>query len=732
MTAEIPDDPRLVQATQEYLEQLEAGRKPDHAAFLSRYPDLKEPLAACLDGLDLLRRANPNGLRSERGAAASIASPADVLPGTPIGDFQIVGEIGRGGMGIVYEAVQLSLGRRVALKVLPFAATFDPKQLQRFQNEARAAAQLHHTNIVPVYAVGCERGIHFYAMQLIKGHSLAQVIQQLRQAVGRAAPEEKSTVVPALTGSAAGAAPGPVPQGSTVLSTQRANKRREFFRTIARSVVQAAEALDYAHHMGVVHRDIKPGNLLIDELERLWVTDFGLAQFHSEDGLTQTGDVLGTLRYMSPEQAAGRWIVLDHRSDIYSLGATLYELATLEPLFPGRNRQELLQQVLHEEPRPPRAVEPTVPVELETIILKAVSKDPGDRYATSKDLAADLGRFLDDKPVLARRPSLFERARKWSRRHPSMVGAALVILLLVTGGLLVNNRMITLEQARTADRARDAEDQFRLARRSVDELIQIADEELADNPQMEGLRKRLLDSALTYYQEFIAQRRKDPKSQADLEATRDRVKKILADLASLQGAGQHYLLGEASVLEDLGLSPDQRSRMKELMQSLSLKRDERFRESGRMNPEERSRRARADEASVAQLLSPEQLARLGQIALQSEGPPAFFKPDVAAALKLTAEQKESITTIAMETYFGRNEGRRPWPSEYGSPEKTFTDRTRSAMDRIQAQLSDVQRKRWNELMGEPFKGVLPVRFKGPPGLGGPPAWIQKRDEPRKP
>ncbi|MCI0639208.1 MAG: protein kinase [Gemmataceae bacterium] len=183
-TAELPDDPRLMQAVQEYLAELEAGKRPSRHDILRRYPDLAQPLAQCLDGLDLVHKAALSE-PSAPGRPSPLAESAEALAANPLGDFKIVREIGRGGMGIVYEAVQLSLGRRVALKVLPFAATLDAKHLQRFRNEAQAAAQLHHTNIVPVYAVGAERGVHFYAMQLIEGQSLADVIRDMRRQTGR-------------------------------------------------------------------------------------------------------------------------------------------------------------------------------------------------------------------------------------------------------------------------------------------------------------------------------------------------------------------------------------------------------------------------------------------------------------------------------------------------------------------------------------------------------------------
>jgi tetratricopeptide (TPR) repeat protein len=349
-------------------------------------------------------------------------------------------------MGVVYEAEQVSLGRRVALKVLPLAGTLDPRRLQRFHNEARAAACLHHTNIVPVYAVGQEQGVHFYAMQLIEGQTLAAVLAELRlQADGGGAGKdlagghgEATTAYPPPPG-AAEAAGSTAPQAA--LSTAGGVTSKEYVRSVARLGAQAAEALDYAHQLGVVHRDVKPGNLMVDGRGQLWVADFGLAQFRQEgaESLTLTGDLVGTVRYMSPEQALAKRVVIDHRTDVYSLGATLYELLTLRPVFDGADRQELLRQIAFDEPRPPRRVNRALPQELDTVLLKALAKNPAERYATAQELADDLRRFLDDRPILARRPNLIQRARKWARRHKGLVrtAAALTFLVLVVGGALL-------------------------------------------------------------------------------------------------------------------------------------------------------------------------------------------------------------------------------------------------------------------------------------------------------
>jgi tetratricopeptide (TPR) repeat protein len=372
----------------------------------------------------------------------------------PLGDFRIVRVIGRGGMGIVYEAEQMSLGRRVALKVLPFAAALDDKHLQRFKNEAQAAASLHHQNIVPVYFVGCDRGVHYYAMQFIDGRTLAAMIADLRQFAGlgeeetghadkpvhgstqlaAAGSEQKENVSITFAPGTDSAAATPVPAN---LPTERSITSHGYFRTVANLGVQAAEALEHAHQMGVVHRDIKPANLLVDGRGNLWITDFGLAQIQEDTRLTRTGDLLGTLRYMSPDQALGKRLPLDPRTDVYSLGVTLYEMLTLQPVFGGKNRQELLQQITFDEPSPPRRLNPAIPGDLETIVLKACAKNANERYASAHELAQDLRRFLEDRPIHARRPTLIQRTRKWTRRHRPMVMAGTLVCaaaILIAGG----------------------------------------------------------------------------------------------------------------------------------------------------------------------------------------------------------------------------------------------------------------------------------------------------------
>jgi serine/threonine protein kinase len=230
------------------------------------------------------------------------------------------------------------------------------------------------------------------------------------------------------------------------IATERSWQSASYVRGVARLGIQAAEALEHAHQLGVVHRDIKPANLLLDGRQNLWITDFGLAQLRGDSRLTMSGDLLGTLRYMSPEQALARRVVVDHRTDVYSLGVTLYELLTLEPAFGGEDRQEILRRIAFEEPKPPRRWNKSIPPELETIVLKAMEKNPADRYATAQELAEDLERFLRDEPIKARRPNPVQRARKWARRHPSIMASALVALVLAVVALSVSNLLIGSRQ----------------------------------------------------------------------------------------------------------------------------------------------------------------------------------------------------------------------------------------------------------------------------------------------
>lgn len=375
----------LVRILDQYLDDLQAGRAPDKGQLIQEHPDLALELENCLAGIEFVHGA---------------ARPAAAAP-TELGDFRLLHEVGHGGMGVVYEAEQISLKRKVALKVLRFGVSPDPGVAQRFQREAETVAHLHHTNIVPIHAVGCENGVQYYAMQFIEGRSLATVLGNF---------ERTST--------------------GTTEGTD--------FRQIAGWILQAAEALAYAHQRGVIHRDIKPSNLILDPEGTVWLTDFGLAKRADEITITAAGVMLGTPRYMSPEQAAAARQPVDHRTDIYSLGATFYELTTGMPVFDSQTPLGVITQILNAEPVSPRSLQVKLPRDLETIILKCLAKEPSRRYQCARDLADDLRAFLENRPIRARRTSVYERAKRWGKKHQrstvvSAVTAAISLLLIVFG-----------------------------------------------------------------------------------------------------------------------------------------------------------------------------------------------------------------------------------------------------------------------------------------------------------
>jgi len=375
------------------------GERPQPEDYQTRFPELDPDWLA---GAVL-----PPIETQEKPLDAGAAAAAEKNNGKRLGDFEIIRELGRGGMGVVYEALQISLKRKVALKVLSAGLGLTPKAVQRFRREAEAAAKLHHTNIVPVYATGEQGGTHFYAMELIEGPSLDQVVRQIKASGGRQPPDTASHPGADAPRSPELETTGPYVSESSkmqALSTSSLSSVSRYFDTVGRMIAEVAYALEYAHQQGIIHRDIKPSNLLLSPAHRLSVNDFGLARMLEQPGMTMTGEFVGTPAYMSPEQITAGRTPLDHRTDIYSLGATLYELLTLHPPFLGERRDQLLAQILPKEPKAPRKMSPRVPVDLETICLKAMEKDPDRRYQTAGELAEDLRRYVNRFAISARRP----------------------------------------------------------------------------------------------------------------------------------------------------------------------------------------------------------------------------------------------------------------------------------------------------------------------------------------
>ena len=740
---------RLAELILQYIDAIEMGNPIDRTRFIQSNPEFRNELEQFFASRDqvegvaaALRKTAysdwDNPFYPSPFGSANPHKPGEAVPPSTandslgqLGDFRLMREIGRGGMGIVYEAEQISLQRRIALKVLPFAAAIDAKHVQRFRNEALAAGMLNHAHIVPVYSVGNERGVHYYSMQLVDGQSLASLIAELCQqkkknsgpnrvdpgSSGPSDPARKQTIhtdkLPheqdRVDTIVAGASETRVLFQKNQ-SSRPSNQNGEYYRNTAKLMQQAAGALQHAHESGIVHRDIKPANLLVDSGGQIHITDFGLAQIRSQVGLTRTGDTPGTLRYMSPEQAAGKQTIVDHRTDIYSLGATFYELLTLSPIFEGHDVQELLTQVFDSQPKPLRSLDKSIPVELETIILKAINKSPEDRYATAGDLSADLNRYLSNQPILAKRPSAIDRARKWARRHPSAVIASLVALLFVSTISITAFVLIDGAYHRERLRANEAEAQFQLARRSIDELVRVSEEELAYNPAAESARRHLLTSVLSYYQEFLERSRDTPQAQEGLEEASSRVKTILNGLGALRAKGQIKLLGKAAVATDLRLSEEQQKKASELLDRVEGLWQETFRDIGTISAAELERRyieqSRLNEADLKAMLSPTQLQRLYQLDLQADVAAAFREPEVNARLRITENQRDQIRTIEqreMALWRANHQPKVPGTRAESPIKDPKPGLTKNA--KILELLTTEQRIAWRELTGTPLNDI---------------------------
>jgi serine/threonine protein kinase/tetratricopeptide (TPR) repeat protein len=647
----------LNQLGEEFAARYRRGERPALQEYIDRHPELAEEIREFFPAMVEMEQVKE---AREKVAEPPATGPLPALE--RLGDYRILREIGRGGMGVVYEAEQLSLGRHVALKVLPRAHLVDARTKQRFEREARSAARLHHTNIVPVFGVGEHDGLPYYAMQFIEGLGLDDVLAELKRLQGeangsRSAPspggavrvsERKidgtsdrreaaaadvarslltgrfltseagagassdpepaelgaTEVVSAASASASAGADGAAPaavagrlsdsfslsSSSVVLPgtasgsrSRSGRKRATYAQSVARIGVQVADALQHAHAQGVLHRDIKPSNLLLDTAGVVWVTDFGLAKADDQQNLTHTGDVLGTLRYMAPEAFDGR---TDARSDVYSLGLTLYEMLAMRPAFDEKERNRLIKQVTTGEPARLDRIKPELPRDLVTIVHKAIERDPAQRYPTAAELMADLQRFLDDEPIQACRQTHWERYRRWARRNPgiAVLGGVLtaVLVLATVASLFIAALMTDLARYATrladeqrvaradAERAKEqeagqrtraeaaqkaaetsrsqamdalkkAEESFAKARSAVnDYLTAVSDDPKLKAPGLSPLRARLLQSALGFYQQFLRERGSDATLRRELAAVYSKVGTIMRDLGQAEPAVQSF------------------------------------------------------------------------------------------------------------------------------------------------------------------------------------------------
>jgi serine/threonine-protein kinase len=432
--------------------------------------------------------------------------PLPLIPG-----YEVLGELGRGGMGIVYKARHIELNRLVALKIVLAGVYAGLEERTRFHLEAEAVAQFQHPNIVQIYQVGAHGGIPYFALEYVSGGSLDKKL-----------------------------AGHPLPPCQAARLTQ----------TLAR-------AIHAAHQRGIVHRDLKPANVLLTADGTLKITDFGLAKrIDGKARQTKSNIIVGTPSYMAPEQAAGRTREIGPATDVYALGAILYEALTGRPPFHNEGTWDTITQVLNEEPLPPSRLQPKVPRDLETICLKCLKKDPDKRYRTAAELADDLQRFLDGRPVLARPIGALERSWKYVKRRPTVVAlmalAALAAFFL-TNAVFKNTVIATIqEQHRIAEEQRLlAEKSFDQARRSVEELIDKAEKGLAKKPRLKALRKELLETALKYYDQCVQDWGDNPKYQRDLARTYVRVAKTARAIGFRRRAKQAYEQAE-EILKRMG------------------------------------------------------------------------------------------------------------------------------------------------------------------------------------
>lgn len=499
------DQERVAEIVEQCMRSLEEGQAFSIDDLIQSHPELAEPLRHCLAGLQTLHDA--------------VHGSRDTLPHHPalpvdgrLGDFVLGHLLGRGGMGMVYAARQLSLDRAVALKILPTNAFSHPKHIQRFLLEAKAAANLHHPNIVPVYAVGEESGIYYYAMQLIEGHTLDQ--------------------------------------------HQRSAWCSDQWRLLLDAAASIANALQYAHDCGIIHRDVKPSNLLIDASGHVWITDFGLVRRIQDHGLTQSGELIGTANYMSPEQARGKPV--DERTDIYGLGITLYELLTGRQAFAEEPHRLVLSRIESEEPIKPRQINPSIPTDLETVVLKAIAKDREDRYSSAAELAADLLAVRDGRAIMGRRPGLAKRATRWVSRHKPLVAVACIGALVCLLTTLFASAKVwlaneNLAKALTQTRAQEqfAQANYWQCRTLLDQWNKTIVQDLADVPGAEPMRSQMLTDTITFYESYLARVSQDTQLQEDIDNAKLQLASAYHRAGRNDEAIRHYL----AILANVDSSP---------------------------------------------------------------------------------------------------------------------------------------------------------------------------------
>ncbi len=563
-----PDDQLDFEEISElFLKEYRQGKNPSAEEYAERFPVFREEILELLPAITLLEKG---------GSSESLANFSECVGRKGIEptdlkrlrNFKILREIGRGGMGVVYEAWDENLERIVALKVMKIFPGEEEQTLRRFQREAKMAAKLHHTNIVPVFGYDTVDDHFFYAMQLIDGVSIEQFLKlRERDATnsitrGRKRGKDSSNSDDSRASSEVLSSESlddaddgdhdsdfDAPSGgwrrdplddenalyralktsdNTLLSANIASAN--YYQRVADLGIQAARALDYASRHDVVHRDIKPSNLIVDHEGVLWITDFGLAKPVGDSNLTRRGQLVGTLRYLAPEALEGNFSPL---TDVYSLGLTLYEMLTFTPAFDEKGSTKLFAQVAHASPLRPRKLNPRIPRDLETIVLKAIERAPEKRYSAA-EMADDLQRFLDERPIRARRVGLLERAWRWCKRNKldaSLAGMIACLLLTIFVVMFCNNlRMKGLVREKEEESQR-AKANVSLALAAFDKLFETLVSQSHDDPidfldesasyslssQVDGVSERdaiALDEMLEFYVAYVNANHKDENDPA--------------------------------------------------------------------------------------------------------------------------------------------------------------------------------------------------------------------------
>ena len=613
-----PDRNPVEVLADEFTARFRRGECPSITEYVEQNPDLADEIQDVFPSIAMMEqlgRKEHADREFAKGQTAFVNQPIE-----RIGDYRIIREIGRGGMGVVYEAEQESLGRHVAVKVLSANAVSSPRQLRRFQREAQAAASLHHSNIVPVFGVGEDDGLHYYVMQVIDGVGLDVIISELHRTHLNESTDDVQELpaAPSSISAIAAAQALCIGQFSTSRTSRLTNewnvKANEstlsasqdimaqdtetsddgdqptesssseiaapakiaepnrlgdrYWKSVATIGVQLADALQYAHSKKVLHRDVKPSNLLLDRRGTVWITDFGLAKHSENDDLTNTGDIIGTLKYMAPEQFNGE---SSTRSDIYSLGLTLYELITLRAAVNESDRNRVIRQILDDEPMRPRRINPHIPRDLETIVAKCISREPSHRYATATELADDLQRFLDDQPIHARRITTPERLWRWCRRNPAVAiwaGLALSLLVAVAAvasfGYIATNKALDRETVQrqkaeaTLEISLEALDKVyeRFAPERLSSATQMTIEgadgeeiEFAAPPALSQQTAAMLENILVFYDRFAEQDSTNAKLRHEAAKANRRVADIHQQLGQLDQAEAAYLRAIAKYRE---------------------------------------------------------------------------------------------------------------------------------------------------------------------------------------